>query len=75
MVNKVSREQIVRAQQEIEEEDRQRWARTQADLDSLSVRENARRSRLSLEHPDHICGMMCDVLRSSSVEAFWERIN
>jgi hypothetical protein len=53
-------EQVTAVKREIEIEDLKRQHRIE-DPDRVAVeRENARRSSLPSEHPEHIHGMMCD---------------
>ena len=53
-------EAIQRAKKEMQEENILSWGRANSPSNRRTIEENHRRSSLPSEHPDHICGIMCD---------------
>ena len=53
-------QQIAAARLEMEQEDRAREKAEHTLERETIVEENNRRSNLPSEHPEHMCGMMCD---------------
>lgn len=53
-------EQITAAKNEIKEEDRRAEEARRTPERLAAEAENYRRSSLPSEHPDHLCGLMCD---------------
>jgi hypothetical protein len=55
-----SKQQVEAAKREIAREDKVASERRLSPEDQAQVDENHRRSNLPSEHPEHICGWMCD---------------
>lgn len=52
--------EVARAKAEIEDENRRSREANDTPERRAQGEENSRRSSLPSEHPDHICGMLCD---------------